>query len=297
MLVQKVKEKCLAFKDARFWGDPGKVRVRGWLNNFDNHDRKIAACILNELIFFSNAMVDKVFESSFHKLSVYVEKNIDEYGDRINSWEDFLDNAIFTRVEGENPNPTDSGNLFCRKARQSFNIPEQQIKRPAEALRLAEADCPIVFLDDFIGSGNQLLSTWTRDYGNNNETFKSKFSNEQFRSHYVCLIATKYSIDRVNGCCPINIIPTHILGGRYDIRNVRYLKVNKNIEPDIIDDFLERYTGDLVVPNFINSCRNRKYGFHSLGLTIAFAHSVPDASLPIIWADKNSQWTPLVKRE
>jgi hypothetical protein len=36
-------------------------------------------------------------------------------------------------------------------------------------------------------------------------------------------------------------------------------------------------------------------GFHGLGLTVAFEHGIPDASLPIFFSERNG-WKPLMRR-
>ena len=38
------------------------------------------------------------------------------------------------------------------------------------------------------------------------------------------------------------------------------------------------------------------FGYKKQGLLFAFAHSVPDATLPIFWSNGPDGWTPLLER-
>ncbi len=46
-----------------------------------------------------------------------------------NQWLDFVEKAIFTIVTGENPNISDSGHLYARKA-AALGIPDERLKEP-----------------------------------------------------------------------------------------------------------------------------------------------------------------------
>lgn len=291
MQRQRVIDKCEALKRARFWGSPNKVKVRGWLSNFENDHEDVALFVLDNFVFYSKRMCDKMLEEAWNRLRVHVEKEISNYGGNIDSWRDFHKRAVFTRVEGENPNPTDSGNLFCRKGRQIFGISESQIMRPSKAIEESGENKPLVFLDDFVGSGSQLKTTWKRLYGPKyKSTFSDAYKKKDFKSHFVCLIATKYSLDRLSNT-PINIHSSHVIGSNYNIRS----KLSDD-KLERLDKFLERYKNRLDYPFYLKE-NTKKYGFHELGLTIAFYHSVPDSTLPIIWAEGNNNWTTLVKRK
>lgn len=288
---QRVIDKCEALKRAKFWGSPNKVKVRGWLGNFESNHEDVALFILDNFIFYSKRMCNKMLEEAWNRLKVHVEKKISNYGSSIGSWKDFYKRAVFTRVEGENPNPTDSGNLFCRKGRQLFGISEKQIMRPSKAIEESGENKPLVFLDDFIGSGSQLKATWKRLYGPNYEgTFSDAYKKRNFKSHFVCLIATRYSLDRLSSI-PIKIHPSHIIGKNYNIKS----KLSDN-DSERLDGFLEKHKKKLDYPFYLKE-NTKKYGFYELGLTIAFDHSVPDSTLPIIWAGGNDSWTTLVERK
>src|SRR5262249_18816343 len=58
---------------------------------------------------------------------------------------------------------TDSGYIFARWARQELGISEDRILAPADALARLRNDGPrpLVFVDDFAGSGDQFVETWT----------------------------------------------------------------------------------------------------------------------------------------
>ena len=59
---------------------------------------------------------------------------------------------------------------------------------------------------------------------------------------------------------------------------------------DLIMKYSDRYMRAEAVPDYVGT-----YGFNELGLTIAFQHSVPDATLPIFWSC-TADWNPLYRR-
>src|SRR6185295_14995832 len=101
------------------------------------------------------------------------------------------------------PNRTDSGNLLCRKARQVLRIPEDRIVDPEEAMAKAATGGTVVFLDDFIGSGDQFVYTWERARGGSSPmSFKETFQAGAFVAAYVSLVATNSGLDRVSRDVP-----------------------------------------------------------------------------------------------
>ena len=101
-------------------------------------------------------LVDQLFRSAFQNLSnVLFGEEWPESGVVCEGWRRFCNRALITIVQGENPNPSDSGWLFARKARQTLGIDQDQLREPREVVAmLADGfSGPVVFVDDFVGSG------------------------------------------------------------------------------------------------------------------------------------------------
>jgi hypothetical protein len=158
--------KCSSFVDFQLWPIRTIVNPEHWLDNFTSDEQEHAYHLLNSFMYFSEPLVRDVFLAAFQNLSSYVRKPDRSLRQERVAWRKFCEGLTVTYVTGEQPNPTDSGFIFARMARQFLNFTEQQILHPQEALRaLLEGKTDrILFVDDFVGSAQQFISTWRRGY-------------------------------------------------------------------------------------------------------------------------------------
>ena len=96
--------------------------------------------MLNVFMYFNEDMVDALFLAAVQQLSRIVAGGGATLQEAQRLWRSFLESAIFTYVEGDPPNPTDSGLLFARKARQVLGIDQRQIVPPVVALDQASSN-------------------------------------------------------------------------------------------------------------------------------------------------------------
>lgn len=296
--IDQVLRKCSTMHKARFW--VSDVRERAWINNFSSSPREqfFAAWILDHFVFFSDEMVDSLFKTAFSTMCQTFRGLFSPRVNAVAKAEQFLKEAVYTRVEGENPNPTDSGNLFCRKARQKLEIDESRIVEPALACEFAFNGSPVIFLDDFTGSGEQLRTTFTRRYRSTppysffevrNERTKRK---QPFTAIYICLVATETALSNLQrNRIPVQVYATHIIGSNYSVK-----KGSPLFDYVEFETFLRKWSSQLELHGHMKKNDHPTFGFHELGLTVAFQHSVPDATIPIIWAPGPSDWQPLYRR-
>lgn len=197
------------------------------------------------------------------------------------------------------PSPTDSGNLFCRKARDVLGISEAALLTPARALEEALAGKIVVFLDDFLGSGNQMRETWQRPYRTDPpHSFADLHSRKSNHAIYLTLVATHIGLANIDLECPQLVVrAAHILGEEYNVRNLARLPDLRGFSglDDRVHALLTKYGPRLKLHPHMRKADFPVYGWRSLGLLLAFQHGVPDATLPIIWAEgPDDSWTPLV---
>lgn len=162
--TQFVVAKCDYFTEVQLWPLDQKVSPTRWLGNFDPEDLAYATHLLNAFLYFSEALVDQLFAAAVQKLSTLALPIETSFFRMQSAWKAFLDSALVTFVTGEKPNPTDSGQLFSRKARQVLGFSEDCIIAPDEGAEelLSGPSRPVIFVDDFVGSGSQFLHTWVR---------------------------------------------------------------------------------------------------------------------------------------
>ncbi|NBD08023.1 phosphoribosyltransferase-like protein [Corallococcus silvisoli] len=299
--VESVIARCEALKAARLWHGEPAIRPRAWLENFSPADRLIGAAILSQFIFIADAHANKMITAAFGRLVEQVAVGATSDAERRRVLDSFLANAVFTRTEGEDPNPTDSGNMYCRKVRQVLQIPESRILEPHDALQAACSGAPVVFVDDFIGSGNQMIETWKRPYrAGSLGSFEDAFSANPFDVHYLCIVASSYGMSSLRDEAEmISVHCAHELDEGYSVRRIDESLSLAGVSPvsGSVEEFLERASQGLILPAYMRTGTQYKYGYHDLALTLAFEHSVPDATIPIIWAPSNSSsWVPLCPR-
>ena len=221
-------------------------------------------------------------------------------------WTDFLGNVLVTLVTGEEPNVTDSGHIFARKAR-SLGIPQERIMGPEEALNQIQRgfDGAVVFVDDFVGSGSQFTKTWCRTFRTPYESFRALSSASQAKFYYCpafCTqfgpaFCTQFGLNRIKCVCPeVTLNPGVLIPDNYGALDPHSIVwPSRNLRSTAEAHFLRSASARAGIPDTGGMKPDDWRGFASLGLTIAIEDSVPDATLPIIYWDKND-WRPLMRR-
>lgn len=291
---QFVRAKCDYFVDVQLWPLRSKLNPEGWLQNFDDRARDYAIHLLSAFLYFSEALTGQLFETTFQRLSLLLGLSRRSFADAQSQWRAFCDNVVVTHVTGEMPNTSDSGYAFVRMARQQLGVSQDQIKSPAETAQIlvARGPRPVVFLDDFVGSGQQCKETWLRQMklpDGGSESFANLATVGGASFFYCPLVCTKRGYERIREECPrLNLCCAHVIGEQYSALSPSSAVWPTHLRGGAMD-FLRRSSQRAGIPE--RSWR----GFDNLGLTLAFAHSVPDATLPIFYWEGNG-WQPLIRR-
>lgn len=288
------------FVDAHLWPLETELNVHGWLGNFQADEREHAVHLLNAFVYMSQLMMNRVFESAVGNLSRTVVASKKNLVRARTEWGRFLNSALFVRVTGERPHDADSGFIFSRMARDVLAIDESRILSPAEALaRLAtDPSIPAVFMDDFVGTGQQFDTLWHRVSARSNGQPLSFASLSaiapDLRAYYTPLVATQTGVFHLSKHCPgVALLPAHVLDDRYSA-----VSPNSVVWPEQLRstayDFLLRASQRAGIPDNGGSVGDWR-GFNKLALALSFEHGPPDATMPIFYWSQNS-WTPLVRR-
>src|ERR1043165_5167341 len=216
--------KCSYFVDVQLWPRRSIIDPEGWLSNFKKSEMDHAVHLLYSFLFYSEDLVNQLFVTAFQALSREMSAKGTPPLNLKATWRAFVDGAIITYVTGEIPNVTDSGFTFARKARQLLGIPEDRIMSPDEALRQIYNKGPrdIVFVDDFVGSGDQFTATWQRLW-DVSPSLRTSFgrvaaSTRGTRFFYCPLLCTQQGYERLRQAYPeITLAPAHIVSDRYSV--------------------------------------------------------------------------------
>lgn len=289
--LDRVRVKEEYFVDVRVWPVQAEFDPNGWLRNFCDEDVPYAALLLDSFVYFSSQMADAMFASAVQAIST--QFNSSNHANSANSWRIFLESALFCVVTGENPNPSDSGYLFARKARQVLGITEERLVEPDVCLGalIRNGNRPVIFIDDFVGSGNQFAEMWERQYEVGSEIlsfFIISKNNPSTPFYYCPVLSTKYGLDTLNRRCPsVKLFPAHIL----DPLSSPLHPATTVFPPELRaqgQEMIERVSKDIGIP------ADAWRGFHDLGCAVAFEHCIPDATLPLFYWSQN--WRPLMRR-
>ena len=285
---------CAFLSNIRVWPAELKTGARRWLANFSESEKEYAAALLDSFIFFSHQLVDRLFVAAFDALATEVTTADATYSDRKLHWGAFTDQVLVTHPTGEMPNVTDSGYAFDRRARQLLNIDQSHILEPQDVVveLKKSGPKPVVFVDDFAGSGDQFRNTWHRLYNTSSGrlSFALLAGRPDAGPFYYCpLLCTTRGLSVIQRECPgLLVRPTHLLPEVYAANHAASL-----LWPDALR------AGSV---SFVETTSSRAgisptkcWGYAELGLSLAFEHGVPDATLPILWWEENG-WTPLMRR-
>lgn len=298
LYIDSVLAKCDALKHSGIWAPEPHVRPQAWLNNFKAPaDRLMAAIVLDNFIFYSDRASARLLAAAFYRLQddLLLGRLRAPSGGPID-----VDTLRFAPVEGEHPRPTDSGNTICKRLRDIAELPDAHFLAPTAALDSALLGSPIVFVDDILGSGQQLIQTWKRAYRQQSPTsFEDAFRARPFPTFCVSIVATDTALTNVSAeAAPIAVVATHVLDSSYSIEHL----AAPPLTPPIADfhanleAFLTRHASALGLDHFLKAGRQPLYGFHELGLLFAIQGGVPDCTVPLCWADGPGDWIRLVRK-
>lgn len=293
-----VLEKCDYFTAVQLWPLRRDINPSLWLNNFKEHERTHARYLLNSFLFLSSHLTEHIFVDNFEALSRLVALPHAGTPDGRARWAQFASELRVVIVRGENAHPTDSGYLFSRLARDALDIPEAHIFDVPDALiALAGGlDAPLVFVDDFVGSGDQFSDTWTQPWivNDNSVSFAGLCAQKSGPYIYCPIIATEIGAAAIRSSHPEVIVqPGHELPASYSVFHPESL-----VWPDELrssaTDFIKEASDRAGIPDTDGGPDDWR-GYQKLGLTVAFAHGVPDATIPLFWWESET-WNPLKRR-
>jgi hypothetical protein len=271
------------FERAGIWPRT-KVQPAKWLDNFNAENLVHASVIVDSLCYFNLALCEAMFEAALHSLS----SNFIKTANAAQAWNEFLQNVAITNVEGDSPNPSDSGNVFARMARQRLGLNERQIVPCDGGLLMWMAGKTIVFVDDFLGSGDQFIKTLTapRETGAGQMSFVDAKDHASPQIYLVTMVATSAGVARLKANFPwVTPVYSNVLYPQDGLMAADSAWWPKQMSA-AGRNLIEQLSAKLGVSS--------AGGYTKDGFVLAFSHGTPDASLPLICFE-SADWSPLVR--
>ena len=293
-----IRDKCNYLVDVHMWPIHQVIDPQPWLSNFEPDELDHASHLLNGFMYFTDHLIDRCVEATVRSLSRLVCDVSRPSSEIRAAWTAFCSRALVTYPTGEEPSPTDSGPEYVRRARHRLGLAEPQFVEPVIALAelIGDPTVPIIFVDDFVGTGNQFLVTWHREYevGARRRSFADSVAPES-RIFYAPILCTELGHEQIRSACPsVHVSPAHVLSSRYSV-----FSPDSIIWPDDLrhtaEAFVEQASKRAGIPDSGGMAANDWRGFAKLGLTVALYDSVPDATIPLLYWEENG-WKPLIRR-
>jgi hypothetical protein len=278
--------------DRGIWGGMKLERLRRWYKNFTaDEERYFAACVIDSLIYRSDDQTDALLIHLFQRPLVDLTRRHPTHIGLINNWIDRLrsnsrDIRLIAAIS-QNDRPHKSAHLISRLMKRQLGINEQLIAKPWELNKgNVFANQVIVFIDDFLGTGEQF------------ETLIKKESLQWiFSTAYVVyapFVAHTVGITHLESKFPgLKIVASEILESQHSLFSSESRAFADNTNSP---ECAKRFYMDLLRRKGFSFSPTDQFGFGGLGLTYAFEHAVPDNNLPLLWWPENSAWTPLFDR-
>jgi hypothetical protein len=324
-LKQKLEQKILNYyqtiwQDAYIKGDTYKK----WLENFDDDNDDIQEqqhlqmlYLLSKFMYFGHLQIRELLRALFRDLVKYPiieqirrsNKNSLDM-DYINH--QFREELNKTRLLGVG-NPSESGIHLLYYLRQEWNLEkdlfidrsemltmkekskqsenENQETHQAERQRywISERKYPevkrYIFIDDFCGSGSQVIKYLT----NHLKNFKTEYPDIEIS--YLVLFGTEQGIQKVKEAKIFDRVEAVTTLDKtfkaFDWES-RYFK-------NVPDDIDRNKAHNIAIQYGKQIHKEAPIGHEEGQLLIGFFHNTPDNTLPIFWAE-NEDWQPVFKR-
>jgi len=285
------------FRDVQACPLSNKFNYKGWLGNFeDKYEKELASLMVDFFNYYPENMVNQMLRTSVGRAGYELSKHFPGW-----QHDDFKYRCYYTFIPGENPNPSDSGNLFIRKLRDDLSIPESRLFVYRDIYKLLETatmPIPLVFVDDFVGSGAQCHKAWCENRGgSDNLTLQEISVKYNHKFIYSPLIINHDGYDLLKKHCNgLVLSPAHIIDDEYNLFNQNCIcwKGEQKYFEDGIELILNK-SNELGIPSTDGQSVNDEKGFNKQGLAIAFEHGAPDA-IPAIFYWETENWTPLINK-
>lgn len=286
---ESVKADCKQLIELGLW-DVKMARLESWLNQFCGTEEEFfAACLLDQIIFRTKQQ----FESGLRSL---MRSNLNG-----SIFQNAPDLDLLQKLAGqddpklrlvpvicETDPPTKSGPLVMRRLQRILQLNQKWMCWPWQASRyIGEMGIDtVVFVDDFLGSGNQ---------------FENFFKQWKFNEHdsgikyfYAPVVAHQHGIDFLARQLPnVHVVPAETLGESHNFFSEKvWMRLGQG-----------GISADEAKSWYLNFCSSRDIkpdkvsllGYNDMALTFGFSHATPNNSLPILW-NETTTWQPLLER-
>lgn len=279
------------------WSGLTESDIYNWLDNFkDTFGKFIAIKLLIHSIYYSENNVFSLLEHGIKqlihsqkiKIGLVEKDNILISRTETNSLLKELVNSTALIPLLDNSKPGESANQMMRYLIQKININPSQTyfvdNLNEETIKKYQS---IIFIDDCIGSGDQLSTFFNKDNVKNKIEVAHSYN---IPIYYLILTGYKKNIESIKlvpNLKDINIIACDELNEIDKVFNPKNIIWYNNDEYEEANEYFKKLEKEFGISQF---------GYSNLDFSVFIHNTIPDWSLPIYWME-NADWTPLMKRK
>ena len=288
--IERILGRCESLIQCRIWEGLDLTRLRRWCRNFTtNEGQYFSACLLDSLIYRSTPQTCALSRQLFQRSLPDAVRSDPLPIAPVSDWLSLLGGNADPLVRvipviGNDDPPTKSGFLITRLFKQVLRVNEAWIIKPADIPIHASSTKVLLFVDDFLGTGDQFTQfvAGLGDYCATHSVI------------YAPLTAHDDGINTIRSEFP------HLR-----IACAERLRASHNIfHPDsnCFDDGIntpagaQEFQASLFEKFGIPLERKEQLGHGGAGLAYSFQHACPDNCLPLFWWSETSSFTSLFDR-
>ena len=288
--TERISARCESLIHYHIWEGFDLKRLRQWRSNFVTDEAKyFSACLLDSLIYRSESQTIALSRQLFQRSLPDVVRSDPLPISHVSDWLSLLAGNVdplirVVPVISDGDPPTKSGFLITRLLKRALRVNEAWIIKPEDIPKHANSTKVLLFVDDFLGTGDQFAKflTGLTDYS---------------ATHYFIyapLVAINDGISTVRANFP------HL-----KVACAEQLRASDNVfHPDssCFDDGINTpavardFQASLFEQFGITLEREKQLGHGGAGLAYSFQHACPDNCLPLFWWSNTPSFIPLLDR-
>lgn len=282
--------------DMGIWSGIERHRFDNWCQQYESDEEKaLLGLLLCRLVYRSKEQVKSLLHQAFDKsipqelYKITGQEGVFEDMELFKSHAGFPSSILIVPVIRDFEPPTKSGPLVARLLKKMIGINDKMMKWPWNLGDL-EGVKTIIFVDDFVGTGEQFLKFCSHHID------KAVFDKE-INFLYAPITANQDGLDNIVSSrsdirvCPIEIVTAE---DNFFQSTKEEFKLS---DGEVIE--LEGFYLNFMTKIGLNKIGNNKgkmlKGYGGLALTYAYEHGTPNGSLPLLWANSDN-YTSLFSR-
>jgi len=287
LYISNIFDRYEALIEGTVLGKITKHQLNAWKRNFVSPEEKyLSACLLDSLIYRSERQTESLAHQLFQRVLPDLAMSGDLPQGNIRDWRKSLSSdakdlgiRLVPVIDMDRHSPTKSAPPISRLIRMNVPVDEKWFVWPGQSVEPVDGCAPLlVFVDDFLGSGDQF-----------GEVYKSIMGDQTERplAVYAPLVAYRKGADDLRKQFPeLRIVAAEWLEESHRIFSPesKFFDDGQN-SPEAAEAFYLQFIRSKDWKE--GHLRFMPLGFKDCGLSYAFDHGSPDATLPIFWDEQN----------